>query len=290
MRAKRWTPVVGAVLLALSMTACGGDDGGVDVEVQENPEFPAGSTMARLSEEGSITVGVKLDQPGIGFQEPGADEPAGIDIEIAKIIAAELGIAPEDIEWKEAVSANREPFIQNGTVDMVVASYSITDERKKLVSFAGPYYVTGQQLLVSADDDSITGPDTLEGKKVCSVEGSTSIATVEEEYGADPVPFKTYQECVNQLLNGSVDAVTTDGAILLGYAAQNPDELKVVGDAFSEERYGIGFKKGDTEFCQFVVDTLESAYEDGTWQEAFDATLGESGVEAPEPPQPDACE
>jgi glutamate transport system substrate-binding protein len=278
------------LLLALSLAACGDDDeSGAEVEVAEQPEFEAGTTMAELSEAGKVTIGVKYDQPGIGFLEPGADEPSGIDIEIAKIIAAELGIAPEDIEWKETVSDNREPFLQNGTVDLVLASYSITDERRGVVGQAGPYYVTGQQLLVRTEDaETITGPDALEGVKVCSVTGSTSIETVTKEYDAEPVPFDTYSDCVTQLQNGSVDAVTTDGAILLGYAAQAPEELKVVGDAFSEERYGVGFQKGDDAMCTFLTETLQTAMDDGAWAEAFEATLGQSGVETPEPPALDA--
>ncbi len=288
MRFGRTKALCAATMLALALGACGEDTEGVDVEVEDSPEFPAGSTMAELAEEGA-TIGVKFDQPGIGFLEPGADDPSGFDIEMAKIIAAELGIAPEDIEWKETVSDNREPFLENDTVDMVLASYSITDERRNIVGQAGPYYVTGQQLLVAADDDSISGPEDLEGKKVCSVTGSTSIQTVEEKYGADPIPFDTYSDCVTQLQNGSVDAVTTDGAILLGYAAQDPENLKVVGEEFSEERYGVGYSKGDTEFCEFLTDTIEASIEDGTWEEAFEETLGQSGVETPEPPELDPC-
>lgn len=281
-----------SLLLVLSLAACGDDDGGgAEVKVEEQPEFAAGTTMAKLSEAGKVTIGVKYDQPGIGFLEPGADEPSGFDIEIAKIIAAELGIAPGDITWKETVSDNREPFLQNGTVDMVLASYSITDERRGVVGQAGPYYVTGQQLLVRTEDaEKITGPNELKGVKVCSVTGSTSIKTVAKEYDAKPVPFDTYSDCVTQLQNGSVDAVTTDGAILLGYAAQAPEELKVVGDAFSEERYGVGFKKDDAEMCKFITETLQTAMDNGDWAKAFEATLGKSGVETLEPPKLDECQ
>jgi ABC-type amino acid transport/signal transduction systems, periplasmic component/domain len=229
MRARRFRPLVAAALaLPLLLTACGGDDD-APTQVESNTNFAAGTTMAKLSEAKSVKIGVKFDQPGLGYKKPGTDTPEGFDVEIAKIVAAKLGIEPGQIEWVETVSKNREPFLQNGTVDMVVASYSITDERRKTVGQAGPYYVTGQQLLVRKDDSSITGPDALTGKKVCSVTGSTSIKTVQEKYGAAPVPFATYTECVQQLLNNSVDAVTTDGSILLGYAAQQPDKLKVVG-------------------------------------------------------------
>ena len=281
-----------AAALSLVLAACGGDGGGseVPVEVDKDAEFPAGSTMAKLQEAGKIKIGVKTDQPGIGFKDAGSDVPEGFDIEMGRIIAGGLGLEDDQIEWVTTVSDNREPFLQKGTVDIVIASYSITDERRQIVGQAGPYYVTGQQLLVAADDDSISGPDDLEGKKVCSVTGSTSIDTVEKKYGADPAGFDSYSECVTQLQNGNVDAVTTDGAILLGYAAQDPENLKVVGEPFSEERYGIGYKKGDTEFCKFLTETVQKAMDDETWAKAFEATLGESGVDTPKPPEMDPCE
>ena len=290
MRFSRTKAAVAAVGLSLVLAGCGGDGGETDVEVAENPEFESGTKMAEIADRDSVKIGVKYDQPGIGFLEPGADEPSGFDIEMGKILAAELGVAPEDIEWVETVSENREPFLQNDRVDMVLASYSITDERRQVVGQAGPYYVTGQQLLVREEDkEKITTPEDTKGLKVCSVTGSTSLQRMEDEYGASPVPFATYSECVDQLENGTVDAVTTDGAILLGYAAENPDEIEVVGEPFSEERYGVGYNKDAAEMCQWITDTLQAAMDDGTWAEAFEATLGESGVETPEPPAMDAC-
>jgi glutamate transport system substrate-binding protein len=290
MRFTKTKAVIAAVGLSLSLAACGGDGGGTEVEVAENPEFESGTTMAELADAGKVKIGVKYDQPGIGFLEPGAEAPTGFDIEIGRILAAGLGIEDGDIEWVETVSDNREPFLQGGRVDWVIASYSITDERRAVVGQAGPYYVTGQQLLVREEDkEAITTPEDTEGKKVCSVTGSTSLQRMEDEFGASPVPFATYSECVDQLLNGTVDAVTTDGAILLGYAAENPDELEVVSEPFSEERYGVGFSKGDTAMCEYITETLQESMDDGTWAEAFEATLGESGVETPEPPQMDPC-
>ena len=290
MRFTRTKAALAAAGLALTLAACGGDGGSTDVEVADNPEFESGTKMAELAEAGEITIGVKFDQPGIGFQEPGADAPSGFDIEIGRILAAALGIEDDGITWEETVSENREPFLQNNRVDLVIASYSITDERRQIVGQAGPYYVTGQQLLVREEDkEKITSPEDTEGLKVCSVTGSTSLQRMEDEYGASPVPFATYSECVDQLENGTVDAVTTDGAILLGYEAENPDELQVVAEPFSEERYGVGYNKDEAEMCQFITDTIQAAMDDGTWAEAFEATLGESGVETPEPPAMDAC-
>jgi glutamate transport system substrate-binding protein len=291
MRITRTRTIIAGLGLALAVSglaACGSDDGGPDVKVEKASDLTG--VPKELADAGKITIGVKIDQPGIGYKKPGADAPEGIDIEMGKIIAGALGIKEGDIKWVETVSDNREPFLQKGTVDLVLASYSITDERRQIVGQAGPYYVTGQQLLVREDDkDRIKGPDDLKDIKVCSVEGSTSLARVEDEYGAKPVPFATYSECVDQLENKTVDAVTTDGAILLGYAAEKPDDLEVVGEPFSEERYGIGYKKDAEGMCDFINKTLQKAFDDGTWADAFEATLGESGVDTPEPPTLDPC-
>lgn len=293
MRFIRTKALVAGIGLALSLAACGdaGDDGGetVDVEVKENAadEFEDGTRMKELAESGEITIGVKYDQPGIGFKGAADDTPVGFDPEMGKILAASLGIAPEDITWEETISDNREPFLQEGQVDLVIASYSITDERRAIVGQAGPYYVTGQQLLVRSDSDIETLED-VKGTEVCSVTGSTSLENIKAE-GAEPRGFDTYSECVNQVLDGSVDAMTTDGAILLGYAAENPEELKVVVEPFSEERYGIGYSLDYPEMCQWINDTLTESFEDGTWEEAFSITLGEAGVDAPEQPELDPC-
>jgi glutamate transport system substrate-binding protein len=280
-----------ALGLAASLAGCGGSDdssSGPDVKVKALSSL-SGQAKS-LSDAGKIKIGVKIDQPGIGFKAPGADAPEGFDIEMGKILAADLGIKADDIEWVETVSANREPYLEKGTVDLVIASYSITDERRQVVGQAGPNNDTGQQLIVRSEDkDKITGPDKLSGVKVCSVEGSTSLQRVEDEYGASPAPFATYSECVEHLKDKSVDAVTTDGAILMGYAAESPDELAVVGDAFSEERYGVGYKKDAAGMCDFINEGLQKAFDDGTWSDAFDATLGKSGVDAPTAPTLDKC-
>ncbi len=293
MRLNRTITAIAGTALALSMAACGDagsdDSESIDVDVQEDAasEFDDGTKMKELAESGEVTIGVKYDQPGIGFKGATDDMPKGFDPEIGKVLAADLGIAPEDITWKETISDNREPFLQSGEVDLVIASYSITDERQQVVGQAGPYYVTGQQLLVASDSD-IESVNDIKGESVCSVTGSTSLDNVEAK-GAKPRGFDTYSECRDQVLNGSIDAMTTDGAILLGYAAEDPDKLKVVGDTFSEERYGVGYPKDAPEMCQWIVDTIKAAEDDGKWAEAFEATLGKSGVDTPEPPEMDAC-
>ncbi|BAS09975.1 glutamate-binding protein [Arthrobacter sp. Hiyo4] len=143
-----------------------------DPTVAEKPTFAAGTTMAKLSSAGTIRIGTKFDQPLFG--QVGLDgKPVGFDVEMGKLIAAKLGIAADKIEWSETVSANREPFIEQGKVDIVIATYTINDKRKQVVSFAGPYYEAGQALMVNKDNTSITKPEDVAGKKVCSVTGST---------------------------------------------------------------------------------------------------------------------
>ena len=296
MRFIRTKAIIATAGLALSLAACGDageDTEGADVEVTENAadNFDDGTRMKELAEAGSIKIGVKYDQPGLGFKDAASDVPTGFDVEMAKVLAASLGLDPEnpdEVEWVETISDNREPFLQDGTVDLVLASYSITDERRQVVGQAGPYLVTGQQLLVKSDSD-IEDVADVKGEEVCSVTGSTSLDNIEAE-GAKPVGFDTYSECVEKVLDGTVQAMSTDGTILAGYAAQNEGELKVVGEEFSEERIGVGYSQDYPEMCQWIVDTITAAYEDGTYEEAFNATLGPSGVEVPELPEMDACE
>jgi glutamate transport system substrate-binding protein len=293
MRFIRTKAVVAGLGLALSLAACGdaGDDSeGPDVEVQEDAgsEFEDGTRMKELADAGAVKIGVKFDQPGLGFKDAASDIPSGFDVEMAKVLAADLGIAEDEVEWIETISDNREPFLEDGTVDLVLASYSITDERRQVVGQAGPYLVTGQQLLVAEDSD-VESTDDLQGEEVCSVTGSTSLENIKAE-GMKPVGFDTYSECVEKVLDGTVEAMSTDGTILAGYAAQNEGELKVVGEEFSEENIGVGYSQDYPEMCQWIVDTITEAYEDGTYEEAFEATLGPSGVEVPELPEMDSCE
>ena len=295
MRFIRTKAIIATAGLALSMAACGsaGDDTkSVDVDVADDAtsSFDDGTRMKELADAGTINVGVKFDQPGLGFMETGGDIPTGFDVDMAKLLVASLGIDPNDtskVKYIETISDNREPFLQSGKVDIVAASYSITDERRQVVGQAGPYFITGQQLLVPEDSDA-ESPADLQGQEVCSVTGSTSLDNAKEQ-GMKPVGFDTYSQCVDKVLDGTVQAMTTDGTILLGYAAQNEGQLKVVGDPFSEERIGIGYSKDSPEMCQWIVDTLTAANDDGKYEEAFDANLGGSGAEMPDFPEMDSC-
>jgi len=276
MKRTRLTLLALAAAGALVLSGCasgGGDAGGGETATPEPaPTFAEGSTMAALAEAGTITIGTTFDQPLFGLVGP-SGVPEGFDVEIGKIIAGQLGIAEDDIEWVESVSANREPFIQNGEVDIVVATYTINDKRKEVVSFAGPYYMAGQSILVLADNDDIETEDDLVGQPVCSVTGSTPAANL-EALGAEVLLTDTYSNCLGPLRDGTVVAVSTDNVILAGLAAQNEGEFKVVGEPFTEEPYGIGLALEDTEFRDWINDVLEASYEDGSYEAAWNATAG----------------
>jgi glutamate transport system substrate-binding protein len=288
MRIRRLPFAAVAVAAALALTACGGDSetsGGTTTTTQAR-EFAAGSTMARLSDAKKIRVGTKFDQPLFGLKPPSGD-PEGFDTEIARIIASDLGIPEDGIEWIETVSANREPFIEGGQVDIVVATYTINDTRKQKVDFAGPYYEAGQAILVLEKTTGIDGPDDLAGKKVCTVSGSTPAKNMAEKYPQAQLQLTdAYSNCLEPLRQGQVDAMTTDNVILSGFVDQNPNEFKIVGEPFTKEPYGIGLKKGDTEFRNFINDVLEASYEDGRWEQAWEDTAG-AVLDLPEPPKVD---
>jgi glutamate transport system substrate-binding protein len=273
MRIRRIAAVAAAAVLTLGIAACGDDSGSGG---------GASGVVDKASKDKKLTIGVKNDQPGLGLQTGGSYE--GFDIEIGKIIAKGLGVEASGITWVTTVSANREPFIEQGRVDLVVATYTINDERKKKVNFAGPYFVAGQDLLVPTNS-TITGPEALAGKKVCSVAGSTPAKRIKEKYPqAQLQEFDGYSKCVEQLAGGQVDAVTTDDIILAGYAAQQQfaGKFKVIGKPFSEEPYGIGLKKADKTGCEKVNEILKAAATDGSYKAAWDSTLGKSGTAAPQ--------
>ncbi|MFS8101603.1 glutamate ABC transporter substrate-binding protein [Lentzea alba] len=286
-----------AVLLAggLALTACGkegtgtGDSGapaGV-FEVAKDVKVDGSPTFEKIKARGNPVVGVKEDQPGLGFKDPTSNKYTGFDIDMAKLIAAQLGYDPEKITFKTIQSAAREQAIINGDIDYYVGTYSITDARKDKVSFAGPYYVAGQDLLVKKDNSDITGPDSIKSKKVCSVTGSTPAKALRDKKLVEPdsnvVELQSYSLCVTKLLDGEVDAVSTDDAILKGYAADEPDKLKVVGKTFSTEKYGIGLAKDDKALRTKINEILEKSLSDGKWDQIYKNTLGKSGSEGKHP-------
>ena len=222
------------------------------------------------SEEGMIRIGIKFDQPGLGFKKSGTY--VGFDVDVASYVARELGYSEDKIIFKEAPSKQREAMLQNGDVDMIVATYSITAERKNAVDFAGPYFIAGQDLLVRKGDDSIRGPEDLNGKRLCSVTGSTSAKNVKNKFANEVQLMEQpgYAECATALFSGIVDAVTTDDIILAGLASASRGKLEVVGAPFTEEYYGVGIKKGNSALAAKINDAINQMVEDGSWQRAVE--------------------
>lgn len=239
--------------------------------------------------DGKIRIGIKFDQPGLGFKKSGTY--VGFDVDVAKYIAKKLGYTEDEIVWKEAPSKQREAMLQNGDVDFIIATYSITDERKKVVDFAGPYFVAGQDLLVRKGDTSVRGPEDLNGKRLCSVTGSTSAVTVKEQFANEVQLMEQpgYAECATALFSGIVDAVTTDDIILAGLASASRGRLEVVGKPFTQEYYGVGVKKGSNDLKKKINAAITDMEKDGSWKRALaDNTKGTNYTPNPKynPPVP----
>ncbi|MCH0561922.1 MULTISPECIES: glutamate ABC transporter substrate-binding protein [unclassified Streptomyces] len=258
-----------ALTLALTATACGGD-----------------SDSGSGGGGGKITIGIKVDQPGLGQETP--DGYKGFDIDVAKYVAKQLGYDESDITWKEAPSKERENLLRRGDVDFIVATYSITDQRKEKVSFAGPYFLAHQDLLIRTKDNVKSGDD-LNKKKLCSVTGSTSAQNVKKKFAPDSQlqEYGGYSECLSGLESGAVDALTTDDSILAGYAAQQQyqGKFKLAGLNLSDEYYGIGIKKGDTELQGKINDALKKMEDDGSWEKAVKANFGPANYDFEPAPQ-----
>ncbi|MET7344736.1 glutamate ABC transporter substrate-binding protein [Streptomyces sp. NPDC058369] len=273
MQLRKVTAASAAVLaLALTATACGSDD-------KDDSASGGGK---------KITIGIKIDQPGIGLKTPDG-KYTGFDVDVATYVAKELGYDAKNIEFKETKSADRETAISRGDVKFIVASYSINDERLQKVDFAGPYLLAHQDILVRADDSTIKSPEDLNNKKLCSVTGSTSAQNVKDKLApkAQLQEYGGYSECLTGLENKAVDALTTDDSILAGYASQdaNKGKFKLAGFKMTNENYGIGLKKGDADLKKKINDALTKMVSDGSWQKAVDANFGPAGYKNEKAPK-----
>jgi|LSQX01.1.fsa_nt_gb glutamate transport system substrate-binding protein len=302
MRFKKVFASVGLVAAAaLALTGCnsgtpGATDGGTDTdtgnggdtssalwEVAEGFALDGSPTFEKIQERGKVVIGVKEDQPGLGYLDNVTGERSGFDVDIARWIAASIGFDEDQIEYKAIASANREQAIMNDDIDYYVGTYSITDKRKADIDFAGPYFVTGQGLLIRQGDTDYQSLEELEGFTVCSATGSTPIQNIKENFpGIKTQEFDLYSACVENLVNNQVDAVTTDQAILIGYAAQDPENLMVTsGPLLTEELYGIGLTKGDDTLRAHINDLFTGG--GSIWQGIFDKNLGDSGIVIAQP-------
>jgi glutamate transport system substrate-binding protein len=268
--------LLGFVLSGL--VACGGASEGPNPQPSQVP----GAALDKL------TIGISFDQPGLGFKD--GNTYSGFDVETAKYVAKALGVPESGITWVQADPGNRESLLTSGQADLVISTYTITEARKQIVDFAGPYFLAHQDLLVRRNETEITGPETLDGRTLCSVPGTTSAENVLRFYRGriELREFPRFSDCVQALNNSEVDAVTTDDVILAGYASQPQYQgrLKVIGKGFSEENYGIGIKKGNTALVDQVNAALKQYVADGSWAAALRITVAPSGYSLPGPPTP----
>lgn len=280
-----------AVLGALALTGCGGSTpAATKVEKQT---FEAGTTMERLSTAGTIKIGTKFDQPGYGLKGL-SGKPEGFDVEIGKIIAGKLGIPEDKIEWVETPTKVREESILQGKVDIITATYVINDERRKRVSFGGPYYLAGSDLMIKADNTTVTGPESFKDAKlkVCASVGGTDGEKL-KPYLADVtgqlIEFDVLSKCEDALRTGQIDAMTAGDSILNGLASTNKGTYKVIGKPFYEQPYGVGMTKGDIKFCEFVNKSLKEAAADGSYEKAWKETAGKDLEKVATLPEPAPC-
>jgi glutamate transport system substrate-binding protein len=281
-----------ALTAMFAIAACGGDDeeepagdtGGEATETQtEVQEFEPDSTLGRIQQEGEITIGVKFDVPPFGFRNPQSGEVEGFDVDLGRAVADALGVEPNFVE---AISDNRIPFLQRGTADLILSTMTINEERTQEIDFSDPYYLARGRILVKAENDEITGVETLEGRSVCTALGSTYEATIREQApDADLRLVDSYSECLELLQNDTVEAISTDDVILTGMIIQTGgEELKLVGEELTQEPYGAGIKKGEQQTVDFVNEVFSDYKADGRWQETYQEWVGQHTGEEAEPP------
>jgi len=272
-----------AVLVALATAGCSSSSAGTTPG--SAPTFASGTTMARLAKAGTMTVGIKFDAPG--FSEKTLDGSyQGMDIEITNMVAKALGIPDNKIQYTETISANREPFIEQGKVDFVAASYGIEPDRQKVVTFAGPYITTTQNMLVAkGNPEHIDTWADVQGKRVCAITGSSNFQDVTANAPtATQVGLATDADCAQALKNKQVDLVAGSVGSMSGYVHKEPDAYSLSPLVYGSEPIGIGVKKGDIKFCQFIDTTIQKAYSDGQFQKSWNKTLKTTTGIAPQKP------
>jgi len=258
-----------------------------DFPVDSAFDLPQSQTWERMKQRngkaGQIVIGVKADQPGLGYFDASTDSYSGFDILIAQLVAAGLGFDKSQIQFTTVASQDRETELENQTVDLVVASYSYSSKRAGLVAFAGPYLTTTEALLVAKSNTTITGLNSITSSaKVCEVNGSTTV-TVGDVQLQSPISRNTYGECVAAVKSSEADFIYTDYALLVGYANQDSADLKVIDTGGGEQYYGIGLPHNDTQLQAAINGILQQAITDGTWRAIFNSTLAPEGLKATPP-------
>ncbi|WP_242614061.1 glutamate ABC transporter substrate-binding protein [Actinomadura roseirufa] len=247
------------------------------------------TATASVSGKSAIVVGVKADQPGLGFKAQDGTY-SGFEVDVGRYIADHMGASR--VTFKTVTSDNREDLLRNHTVDIVLASYSITPDRAREVTFGGPYYVAHQDIMVHRDETRIRSVRDLTGRTMCKASGSVSTERIVEGLGIKPrlAPAPSYSDCVAKLLDGTVDVVSTGDLVLAGFAARNRSRVKILNAPFTDEPYGVGLRNGDIDGCEGVNRALTRMYQDGTAIRLLQKWFGASGITLnPEVPEYEGC-
>ena len=273
----RWLLIaiaVATLFASLALTACSDDEEAEDSAEAPDvavEEFPADTTMGAIQEAGEMNIGVKFDVPPFGFNNPQSGEVEGFDVDLGRYIAARLGVEPV---FREANSDNRIPLLVDGTIDLILSTMTITEERDLEIDFSEPYYVANGDVLVPSGSD-IQALDDLNGNRVCTALGSTYQETIKEEApDADLRLVDLYSQCLELIQTDAVDAVSTDNVILTGMVIQD-ETLELLGLNYTEEPYGAGIPDGDTEFKEFVDESVQQYIDDGTWEASYEEWVGQ---------------
>lgn len=285
------TAIVPLAVMLVAVTACQAatsvdmTDVPTDYVMEMADESDMPDEILEIRERGRLVIGSKFDQPLTGLRDDATGRIEGFDAELGRILAQRIfGYAAEgeNLDFIETISSNREPYLRDGVADFILATYTITEERKESVDFAGPYYVAGQSIMTRVGEE-IDEVEKLAGKRVCFADDSTSGATIEQLVPkAQLRPMSNYDSCVTSLQAGRVDAVSTDNVILYGFAKKFPGEFHISEELFTTEAYGVGLPHNSPELREFINATLEEAYANGDWDRAFARTLETGGAVAPD--------
>jgi glutamate transport system substrate-binding protein len=267
-------------VVALLGAACGDD--AAEPGGGEPQEFEEGSTMADIVDKGEIIIGVKYDVPPFGFENPQSGEVEGFDVDMGNAIADRLGV---DAKFIEAISDNRIPFLQDGEVDLILSTMTITTDRDADIDFSNPYFIAHGRIAVYEGSDIAGADDLTADHRICTALGSTYETTIIPEVAPDSKieAVDGYSDCVELLQNGAVDAEITDNIILAGQKAQD-DKISLVGEDLTTDPYGIGIPDGQTDMQEFLNEMLAEMFENGEWEAIYDKWVGSVTGEDPEIP------
>jgi aspartate/glutamate/glutamine transport system substrate-binding protein len=255
-------------LTAIALVGCGSDTTSTDKKDDGKSATTASGTVGAIKQRGKVIAGVKFDSNLFGLKDPASGEVKGFDIDIAKAITKDILGDDTKIELKEVNSSTRMPMLNKGDIDMIVATMTVTEQRKKEVNFSDIYFKAGQSLLVK-DGSPIKSISDLKGKKVLTVKGSTSAKNIREKApDAEVLEFANYADAFTALKSGKGDTLTTDNAILLGMHEQDQSYV-LVGGTFTDEPYGIGVKKDDTEMTDAVNKALKKLHDSGEYKTIY---------------------